>query len=386
MTHTILLYGATGYSGGLIVDEAARLWKGGSPLRLVLAGRDGHRLAKLAERRGMDFRAFALDDRDAVARGVDGVDVILNAAGPFARTAEILATAALSESCHYVDISGEFDVYKRLDDLRRFASLRKVALVCGAAYCAAASDLVLDEALASLPNQREFGAIRIALSRPAQISRGSAETALRLTREQVAVLRDFGSGNDRSLGLWHVPAGMLERSFALGHEGATGRSLERIAAAASLPDTLVAARTIDRYGKRVRSVEGYLETSAIGRVGITLGGLSAPLLALPVVRDIARMQLDLLPDGPNAIERQSDPARLVLTIEDAAGAPLLERRLTTPNAYDFTARIALAVVSALVDSGLSGWCTPSQVLPAEMRFLRFPGGALRDCRIEKVVE
>jgi len=58
----------------------------------------------------MDYRVFGLDDSGEVVQRLAGVDVVLNAAGPFAFTAERLAGAAIRARCHYVDINGEIDV------------------------------------------------------------------------------------------------------------------------------------------------------------------------------------------------------------------------------------------------------------------------------------
>lgn len=39
------------------------------------------------------------------------VDVLLNAAGPFANTAEPLMAAAIAAGVHYLDFSAELDTY-----------------------------------------------------------------------------------------------------------------------------------------------------------------------------------------------------------------------------------------------------------------------------------
>ena len=131
----------------------------------------------------MQYRTFSLDDRDDVRRGLRGVDVLINAAGPFAWTADRLIKGALDEGCHYVDINGEVDVCKA----RRFRPLRGArerAIVCSAGHTAAASDLLLDAALdhlnygADLDCGAELGAVRIAMSRVMNLSHGSAETRL----------------------------------------------------------------------------------------------------------------------------------------------------------------------------------------------------------------
>ena len=140
----------------------------------------------------MQYRCFGLDDRSEVYRQLEDldVDVVINAAGPFAWTAERLAKAALAASCHYVDINGEVDVYKRLDDLGRAAVQQDVALVSGAAATAATSDIMLSAALERIVERHpEVGTIRIAEARVMDVSRGSALSAARQLREQVVTVR-----------------------------------------------------------------------------------------------------------------------------------------------------------------------------------------------------
>ena len=76
-----LLYGATGYTGRLIAEEAAR-----RGMSLVLGGRDANRLEPIAKKLNLPMRAFALDDPAAVDRGLDGMRGVLHCAGPFTRT------------------------------------------------------------------------------------------------------------------------------------------------------------------------------------------------------------------------------------------------------------------------------------------------------------
>ena len=130
-------------------------------------------------------------------RALRDVDLLINAAGPFALTAERLAKDALDAGCHYVDINGEIDVYKKLDDLGRYAMQRGRAMVSSAGHTAAASDLLLEAALRALAARtdldcgRDLGAVRIAMSRIMTLSRGSAETVWRSLREQVTVVRTW---------------------------------------------------------------------------------------------------------------------------------------------------------------------------------------------------
>src|SRR5512147_2807043 len=77
----LLVYGATGYTGRLIVDRAVD-----SGLRPILAGRDARRLAALAEPRGLEYRAASLQEPERLRSILDGVGVVLNVAGPFSHT------------------------------------------------------------------------------------------------------------------------------------------------------------------------------------------------------------------------------------------------------------------------------------------------------------
>jgi short subunit dehydrogenase-like uncharacterized protein len=384
MSGTILLYGATGYSGRLIVEEARRRFRGqGMAARLVLAGRDADAVNALARQKGLESRVFALDDRDGMALGVQGVDVILNAAGPFALTAERLARAALGQRCHYVDLSAEFDVYKRLDDLGRIAAQRGVVLVCGAGYTAAASDLLFDEWLDDHPDA-PLDSVRIVVSRPAHFSRGSAQSALRLAREQVMMMRDSSAGPIPHPALVHVAAGRFERSVPLrAPSNETKDSGARIATAVNLIDTLVASRTAGRRRRKLRNIASFLEVNPPGRFGIAGAALAAPWVVLPGVRGLLRTTIEALPDGPAEDERRDDPAWLLLEFEAAGGAPLSRLRLRTPNAYDFSARIAWEIANRLAGeaaAGLQPGCrTPSEVTAGTLRYSRPGVGALRDC-------
>lgn len=416
MTDTILLYGATGYSGRLIAAEAANPQTSGAPglpdFRMILAGRDGREVSRLAGEYGMEARVFGLEDRQAVIDRLHDVQVVINAAGPFALTANHLAKAALAANCHYVDINGEAEVYMKLDDLGRHAEHRGVAMVSGAGHTAAASDLLLHAALTRLGSEgapgtdrqqlRQLGAVRIAVSRVVTLSRGSLETVWRSLREQVRVVRDGkiedppGTETDGTV-IWHEPAGKLERAFnffdpddpvqvrerELGRSRARRGSDSRIAAAANLVDTLTARLTLDRFGFAPDRIESYLEAGEIARLGSQLGALLAPLAALPWTRDFARLQLATLPAGPTPAERKNETGLVVLEIEDQFQTRIVEWAWHTPNPYEFTAQAVIQLARKVAAAGPGGWQTPSAVLKPSAAALTADDGFLRGCRLHK---
>src|SRR5206468_1467866 len=101
-----LLYGATGYTGKKIAQQAVR-----QGLRPILAGR-GDGVRRVAAELGLPARVFGLDDAAAVRTGLDGVHAVLHCAGPFSATAAPMIEACLATGAHYLDITGEIAVFE----------------------------------------------------------------------------------------------------------------------------------------------------------------------------------------------------------------------------------------------------------------------------------
>ncbi|VTU28705.1 Putative trans-acting enoyl reductasec [Variovorax sp. PBL-H6] len=392
MASTLLLYGATGYSGRLIAAELKhRQAVQPGAFSIVLAGRNAQPLIELANALGTAYCVLDLEDGQAQVRRVIGeheATVIINAAGPFARTADRLAKAAIALGCHYVDINGEADVYRKVDDNGTEASAANVALVCGAGFWAAASNLLLDAALQALalPENTELGAIRIAMSRIKTFSRGSAETVWESLRQQVLVVRKGRNERDAvdRLVLRHEPVGKLERRFNFGDTRPTKVDDWRIASAANLVDTLAAQRTVEHRRRMVRTIESYVEAGRLARAAYQLGGWLAPLVANRTVRTLAQQPIELLAAGPTKKEREAEPHLIVLEIEDCLHNTLIDWRWKTPNVYQFTAQLAVGVAVRLgTGARLKGFLTPAQVLAAT-EVMQYPGaGTLRNCLLER---
>lgn len=399
MTEQIVLYGASGFSGRLIAREACRRFDG-TGVELLLAGRDGEELKKLAGklRAGphgvrVGTRIVEVDDgaRLDACLGAPGVTTLVNAAGPFADTAEPLLKAALRNRRHYVDINGEADVYRRLDDYAYLADQCGVTVVSGAGHSATASDLMLAAALKALHETRcaEIGTARIAYSHVRYLSRGSARTAWRSMREQTRVVqRRVGRDGKPELALCYEPNGRLERVFDFGQSAkakADGdeRPARRIATAVNLLDLMTARLTLDNSGLRVRRIETYMELPPGTRELVQVGAMTAPLQAFPVWRRLVQAKLDLLPVGPTRAERLKDWHTVLLEIDDGAGRTLIDWRLETPHPYDFTATCAVAIADRLRQKQPTGWRTPSELFRSDKRYGEAGSRLLSVCRLDR---
>ena len=117
-THDIVVVGATGYTGRLVVEHLARF--GGPARRFAIAGRDATKLREIASgvraSSGYEPPIFvaSAEDRRAIAQLASAADVVLACAGPFGRLGESVVEACVEAGTDYVDITGELDFVRRL--------------------------------------------------------------------------------------------------------------------------------------------------------------------------------------------------------------------------------------------------------------------------------
>src|SRR5687768_2020741 len=107
MDANFLIYGANGYTGELITRYAVE--RGMKPL---IAGRNEAVIKALAEKYGLEFRVFALDETEKLDAALNKVAVVLHCAGPFSFTSRQMGEACLRTKTHYTDITGEIAVFE----------------------------------------------------------------------------------------------------------------------------------------------------------------------------------------------------------------------------------------------------------------------------------
>ena len=165
---TWMIYGAYGYTGRLVVREA--LARGRRP---ILAGRDAAKLEATAEEYQLPSRAFDVGD---AAEHLDGVDLVLNCAGPFTSTAEPMMDACLARGVHYLDITGEIPVFKAAHRRHQAAVDAGVVLCPGVGF-----DVVPTDCLAALLKQSlpEATHLELAFEFGSLPSLGTVRTAMR---------------------------------------------------------------------------------------------------------------------------------------------------------------------------------------------------------------
>lgn len=132
-----MIYGANGYTGEMIAREAVR--RGYRP---VLAGRRREIVEALARDLGLEARTFSLKNTVEAISQLKGCTLVLNCAGPFSVTALPLMETCLRLRTHYLDITGEIDVFETAQSLNPRAQNAGIVLCPGVGFDVIPTDCV----------------------------------------------------------------------------------------------------------------------------------------------------------------------------------------------------------------------------------------------------
>ncbi len=178
---TWVLYGAYGYTGVMIAEEAVR--RGHRP---VLAGRDPAKLEPIASRLGLEHRAVSLDDTPALDRLLADAALVLHAAGPFSATAAPMVEACVRTKTHYTDITGEVRVFEA--NLARDTAARDagIAIMSGVGFDVVPTDCAARYVANRIP---DAATLEIAFHSVGPVSGGTAATGVESVTDGILVRR-----------------------------------------------------------------------------------------------------------------------------------------------------------------------------------------------------
>ena len=182
MNPQILIYGATGYTGKLTAEYARQ--QGMQP---VLAGRSEAKVREVAEPLGFAWRVASLDDADSLDRALEGMQVVLHIAGPFSATSAPMVAACLRCGVHYLDITGEIDVFETLANRSDEARERGVMIMPGVGFDVVPTDCAAAWLKEQLPDATHLRLYIQGLENP---SRGTAKTGWEMLGGLARLRRD----------------------------------------------------------------------------------------------------------------------------------------------------------------------------------------------------
>jgi len=341
----LLIYGSTGYTGRLILQEA--LARG---LRPSLAGRNPDSVRAQAEPLGLEWRAAAIDDRAAMDAALEDAKVVLHCAGPFAQTWRAMSDACLRRRAHYLDITGELAVFEGLAARDSEAHDSGIMLLPGVGF-----DVVPSDCLAAHLARRLPDAVHLSLAFRAfgGASRGTLATMVANLGTPGAVRR-----NGRIVA---VPQGWRTRKIDFG-DG-------KLRDATTIPWGDVSTAW---HSTGIPNIEVYVSMRpALRRAAIASRWLG-PVLRSGIVRRSLASLVRSGPSGPTDEERARG-ASLLWGEAVAASGERVESRLRGASGYTLTAQTAVHLAAkALSGQAPAGFQTPSRAYGADV-ILEIPG-------------
>jgi short subunit dehydrogenase-like uncharacterized protein len=345
----LLVYGANGYTGKLVVAEA--LARG---LRPIVSGRNPDSLRSVAAPAGLEIRVADLVDGGGLDVALRGVKVALNCAGPFGATTQPLLDACLRMGAHYLDISGEVSGFLVSSRRDREARQRQIMVMPGAGFDVVPSDCLAAHVVRRLPTTSQ---LFLGISGLSLLSRGSARTMASTLFDGIWLRR----GGE----LVAVRPATVERDFDYG-AGPTA------SVAVSWADVVSAF-----FSTGVPDITVHFEATAPVRIHDVLLATLGPVARFTPWQALVGAAAAALPGGPEEHERRSRQAVVVAEARGADGR-VVRSRLRTPEAYTLTAITAVALVRRVLDGDFQvGFQTPSRVYGPDF-ILRFPGVSRED--------
>mgnify|MGYP001823235091 CR=1 FL=1 len=354
MNKPFLIYGANGYTGELVAAEAVR--QGLAP---VLAGRTEAATAAVAERLGLAYRCFGLEDADAVAEGLAGMAAVIHCAGPFWRTALPMLEGCLRTQTHYLDITGEIEVFQSLAARDGDARTAGIMALPGAGFDVAPTDCLAAHLKRRLPDARH---LVLAFKGLDESSRGSLTTAVdSIARGNTGMIRRNGE-------LAAVPSGWRTSliDFGAGPEPAV-----------TIPwgDVFTAF-----HSTGIPNIETYMAANQETIRNMALGRYVTWLAKLGPVQRLLKRRIRQGKPGPTPAERARARSYIWGMAEDNSTA--VQSRLVTPEGYTLTALTSIRLIQkVLAGHAPAGYQTPSSAYGADF-IMEIEGVTREDVRRE----
>jgi short subunit dehydrogenase-like uncharacterized protein len=345
-----LIYGCYGYTGKLISEMAAK-----AGMKPVLAGRDEQKVAALAGSLNLDYIAFGLDNEQTVADKIKDFKVVLHCAGPFIYTATIMANACIKTKTHYLDITGEYQVFERIFKLNDAAVQAGVMLMPGVGF-----DVVPTDCLALYLSEKLGNVLSLDLAlymQGGKLSHGTAITIAENLGDACVIRRDSK--------LVKVPNAKLIRTISI-------RDEEKRAVAISWGDVSTAFRTTGIPNITVYNV---LPQKLID--GMKLSNYLGFIMRMRVVKNFMISKIKKRPAGPDEAQRQASSSIVWGEVKNKAGG-VQKAMLYLPEGYTLTAFTSLKIVQLVLEKEPPhGSKTPAKVFGKDF-ILQFEGVRRKD--------
>ena len=330
----IVIYGSYGYTGRLISEIASK-----SSSNVLLAGRNRDRLENQAEKLGLPFFAANLDRSDDLDRLMANASVVIHCAGPFHQTWKPMLDACIRNNCHYLDITGEIDVFEGIKSRDDEITEAGIMAMPGTGFDVVPTDCMALYLKKKLPDAVNLELAFMGLG--GGISHGTAQT----------MADNLGSGSlIRENGIIkQVPAAYKVKEINFGRGVKT---------AASIPWGDVSTA---HFTTGIPNIIVYtaMKNSAVRM--LKLSSYLGAVLRLSMVKSFIKKWIGKNVDGPDKETRDEGVSVIWGRVENEKGDSK-EARLITLEGYKLTAETAFLIAQKVTAGNyLTGYQTPAAV-------------------------
>ena len=334
----LLIYGAYGYTGRLIVDECLR-----KNIKPILAGRDPMKMATYAEKKGLEFDVFEVNEKDKLESWLKKGSLVIHCGGPFIHTAREMIEACLATGTHYTDITGEFQVFDLAQEYSERAKEKGIMLLPGAGFDVVPSDCLAAHLHHQLPNATHLNLAFV--SKGGRLSRGTTKTMIENLGDPQVVRRDGQYAYQ-----------MMGSSTRIVNFG----EFEQISMGISWGDISSAY-----FSTGIPNIEVFSGTNKEQIAKVKKMGRFSFLLKSRMVKGFLKGQLDKKPDGPSDTRREEAGMWLWGMVQNESKK--IEARLKTPNGYTLTALTSVLIAEKILGGDFKlGYQTPSSAYGADL--------------------
>jgi short subunit dehydrogenase-like uncharacterized protein len=332
-----MIYGANGYSGRLIAQAAARLG-----LQPILGGRSAA-VEQVGQQTCLPVRRFDLLDAPATKAALEGVQLVLNCAGPFAHTARPMIEACINAGAHYLDITGEVSVFEYAQTQDARAREAGVVVCPGVGFDVIPTDCLALALKQALPDATELA---LGFDTRSGLSPGTAKTII----ENLAQ-----GGKVRRQGkLVTVPNGWHRRRIDFGYGPKT---------AMTIPWGDVSSAFVTTG---IPDIRVYMPAPAPMIHLSRWTDWSRGLFAYRPIQQVLSVLVEQLVKGPDEQQRAKSGMAVWGEVRNARGE-VRTGRIKTANGYDLTINGALAVAQwLLANKAESGYQTPARMMGTQL--------------------
>jgi len=334
MSDQWMIYGAYGYTGKMVVEEAVN-----RGLQPVLAGRDEQQTSALARQYDLPYRVFSLTDPTTVSQQLEEMRLVLHCAGPFSVTAEPMMRACIDSHTHYLDITGEIDVFALGHSLDEQARHEDVVLIPGVGFDVVPTDCLAARLAEQLPAATSLSLAFEATGGP---SPGTAKTSVEGLAKGGRIRKDGE--------LIRVP--LAWRSRAIPFPGG-----ERQAMTIPWGDVYTAF-----VSTGIPNIQVYLATPPATIKRLRRMRLLQPLLGWGPIQKMMKNRIARSVKGPSGETREATGCQIWGEVLAADGRKA-SATMTTPNGYQLTVIAALGITEQLLSKNVEGgYYTPSLLM------------------------